>query len=182
MILKSFSLVINCFGYQNDPNGYDLFMFGIGSLVVISFLLWYYNNIPKSNFKKVDSQTERKVSRSPELILYLLITIPSIIMFVEFFNFGNLFTSFDVIALSSLATFILYLNITPEIKKLIKRPKLDNPIYKTKDILLQSNNNDANFILVENTTSTLVKTFVYFMILVLVFTPVYKLLGTGYFL
>ena len=103
--------------------------------MVISFLLWYYNNIPKSNFKETDSKAERKVLRLPKLIVYLLITIPSIIMLIEFFNFGKLFTSFDIIALSSMATFILYLNITPEIKKLIKRPKLDNPIYQTKDII-----------------------------------------------
>lgn len=171
MILKSFLLVINCFGYKNDPNAYDLFMFGLGSFAIISILLFYYSKIPKSNFKENDIQTERKISRLPKMILYLSILIPIIILLVDFFNFGNLFTSFDIIMLSSITAVILYLNITPEIKKLIKRPELDNPIYQTKDILLQSNRNDMNYTGVKETTSKWVKTVVYITIFLLVLFP-----------
>ena len=58
MILKSFIvLVINCFGYQNEPNGFDLLMFALGSFVLISFLVFYYDRIPKSNKSKTELDT-----------------------------------------------------------------------------------------------------------------------------
>ena len=91
--------VINCFGYENDPNGYDLLMFGLGSLAVISILLTYYSKIPKSNSSK---------------------------------------------------------------------DELETPIYESKDILLQSNSLEANFIIVEKTTSTFVKVFVFILIALLI--------------
>jgi hypothetical protein len=177
MILKSFLLVINCFGYKNDPNAYDLFMFGLGSFAIISILLFYYSKIPKSNFKENDIQTERKISRLPKMILYLSILIPIIILLVDFFNFGNLFTSFDIIMLSSITAFILYSNITPEIKKLIKRPELDNPIYQTKDILLQSNSTNVSFVITERTTSIWVKVIAFVLIFSIAFTPFQEFLG-----
>jgi hypothetical protein len=164
-------LVINCFGYQNDPNGFDLLMFTLGALIVISILIFYYNNIPKSNFKENEIQTDRTISRWPKLLVYLLFIVPAIIMLVEFFNFGNLFTSFDIFMLSSLAALILYLNITPEIRKIVKRPRLETPIYQTKDILLQSNSGDVNYIGVKETTSKWVKAFVYITIFLLVVFP-----------
>ncbi len=177
MILKPFLLVINCFGYQNDPNGYDLFMFGLGSFVVISILFFYYNKIPKSKFEENDMEIERKVSRLPKLILYLLIIIPSIIILVDFFNFGNLFKDFDVFMLIFLTTMVLYLNISPEIKKIVYKPQLDNPIYQTKDILLQSNSADATFVIAERKMATWVKVLVFFLILIFAFTPFQEFLG-----
>jgi hypothetical protein len=104
--------VINCFGYENDPNGYDLLMFGLGSLAVISILLTYYSKIPKSNSSK---------------------------------------------------------------------DELETPIYESKDILLQSNSLEANFIIVEKTTSTFVKVFVFILIASIAVTPLYELLGVEYF-
>lgn len=177
MILKPFLLVINCFGYQNDPNGYDLFMFGLGSFVVISILFFYYNNIPKSNFEENDMEIERKVSRLPKLIIYLLIIIPSIMILVDLFDFGNLFTVFDIFMLISLTTLILYFNISPEIKKIVYKPQLDNPIYQTKDILLQSNSAEASFVIGKKSTSTLVKVLVFVLIFSFAFTPFQEFLG-----
>jgi hypothetical protein len=92
-------------------------------------------------------------------------------LLVEFFNFGNLFTSFDILMLSSLVTLILYLNITSEIREFVKKPKLKNPIYQSKDILLQSNSKALNYFGVKETTSTWVKTLVYISILLLVLFP-----------
>ncbi len=180
MILKGylFPVIICCFGdcYRTMSGG-DLIFVTFLFAVIISFLLFYYDRIPKSNLNENEIQVERKVSRLPKLILYLSIVIPSIILLVEFFNFGNLFTGFDIIMLSSLATLVLYSNITPEMKKIIKRPNLDNPIYQTKDIILQSNAADANFVIAERTTSTWAKVLVIVLILCIAFTPFQEFLG-----
>lgn len=101
-------LVINCFGYQNDPNGFDLLMFALGSLVVISILSFYYSKIPKSN------------------------------------------TSTN---------------------------KLDNPIYQTKDILLQANSAEVNFAIPEAKTSVIVKVLAFVLILFFAFTPFQEFLA-----
>lgn len=101
----------NIFG--NPLSAYDLIIFTLGSLVVISILLLYYNRIPKST---------KQIS------------------------------------------------------------ELENPIYQSKDILLQSKIEDANYLAVEKSTSFWVKVLVYIMIGIVVFTPLYKLLGTDYFL
>ena len=93
--------------FGNYTTFFDLLMFALGSFVVISMLLLYYNKIPKSNNSK---------------------------------------------------------------------PKFDNPLYQSKDILLQSNNLDANFILAEKTASTFTKTLVYILILIVAFTPLYKII------
>ena len=90
-----------------------LLLFGIGSFVLISMLLFYYNRIPKSNSPKNELQT---------------------------------------------------------------------PIYQSKDILLQSNSSEINFVIAEKTTSTWVKIFAAIMIIIVAFTPLHELLGTGYFL
>lgn len=103
-----------CFGCPFDPSlsAYDLLMFALGSSVVISILIFYYNRIPKSG---------KQIS------------------------------------------------------------ELENPIYQSKDILLQSKMGNANYLVVEKSPSILVKGLIYAMILVVVFTPLYKLLGTEHF-
>ncbi|ARV15637.1 hypothetical protein [Polaribacter sp. SA4-12] len=45
-------IALNCFGpypFGYYPTAYDLLMFTLGSFVIISMLLFYYNRIPKSN-------------------------------------------------------------------------------------------------------------------------------------
>ncbi|MFK8059478.1 MAG: hypothetical protein AB8B78_05240 [Polaribacter sp.] len=103
---------VGCFG-DYTLSAYGLFIFSLGSFVVISILLFFYSKIPSSS---------------------------------------------------------------------ISLSKLDNSIYQSKDILLQSSINDDNLLVTESTNSNFVKSFVYIIILILIFTPVYKLLGTGYFL
>ena len=103
-------IALNClgppypFGYY--PNAYNLLMFSLGALVLISFLVFYYNKIPKSNH-----------------------TITA----------------------------------------------LDNPIYQTQDILLQSNSNNANLISTQDTTSTWAKIVVFVLITFVVIIPVDQL-------
>ena len=175
-------IALNClgpypFGYY--PTAYDLLIFGLGSLAVISLLLWYYSKIPKSNFKENDIQIEITTTRWPKLLAYLLIIIPAIILFIELFNFGNLFTHFDVFMLSSLVSLLLYLNITPEVKKIVKRKLLDNPIYQTRDILLQSSSSDDNFMITQSTTSAWVKILAFVLIAFVVIIPVDQLFGVA---
>lgn len=169
-----------CYNYWS-MSAFDLLMFGLGSFILISILLFYYSKIPKSNFIDGDNRTERKTSRLPIMLAYLLVIIPSIILSVDFFNYGNIFSMFDTIVLISITTLIVYSNITPEIKKRIKISYLNNPIYQTKDILLQSNSLNVNFIIADKTTSTWVKVIIFIMIVVISFTPLYQLLGIGYF-
>jgi len=88
--------------YSSSEHLNQLLMFTLGSFVIISMLLLYYNRIPKSN---------HPIS------------------------------------------------------------ELDNPIYETKDILLQSNSADVSFVLAEKSTSTLIKVFAFVLILLMVFTP-----------
>lgn len=99
-----------CFGGCNyfywSMSAYDLLMFGLGSFVIISFLLFYYNRIPKSN---------NPIS------------------------------------------------------------ELDNSIYQTKDILLQSSSSDANFIMTQSTTSAWVKILAFVLIAFVVIIPVDQL-------
>ena len=175
---------INCFGnyslFERGLNGMELLGFTIISLILISFLLWYYTKIPKSNFKENEIQVE-KTSRYPKLLQYLLITIPCTILFFEFFNFVNLFTILDMIMLGFLTTLMLYLSITPQIIKLVKRPKLDNPIYQSTDIILQSNSNDANFIIAKKTTSTWVRILTFILIVFVIATPFQEFLGFSFF-
>jgi hypothetical protein len=108
MIIGIKLFVINCLGYQNEPNAYDLLMFGLGSFVVISILLFYYNSISKSN----NSSRE-----------------------------------------------------------------LSNPIYRSKDILLQSNNSNVNLIITQSNTSAWVKVLVFILIAFVVIVPADKFLG-----
>ncbi|KGL62251.1 hypothetical protein [Polaribacter sp. Hel1_85] len=100
--------VINCLGYKNEPNAFDFLMFTLGSFVIISMLLLYYNRIPKSN---------HPIS------------------------------------------------------------ELDNPIYQTKDILLQSNSADVSFVISETKTSVLVKIVTFILILFLALTPFQEFLA-----
>jgi hypothetical protein len=175
-------IALNCLGpypLGYYPIAYDLLMFGVGSFVVISLLLWYYSKIPKSNFKENDIQIEIRTSRWPKLLAYLLFIIPAIILFIELFNFGNLFTYFDVFMLSSLVSLLLYLNITPEVKKIVKRKILENPIYQTRDILLQSSSSDANFMITQSTTSAWVKILTFVLIAFVVIIPVDQLFGVA---
>jgi hypothetical protein len=152
-------------------NGLELLFFAFIAIILVSGLLFYHSKIPKSNFKENEIKIERRISLWPKIVVYLLIIIPIIKLLVEFFNFGNLFTSFDIGMLSSLVTLILYLNITSEIRGFVKKPKLKNPIYQSKDILLQSNSTALNYFGVKETTSTWVKTLVYVSILLLVLFP-----------
>lgn len=62
------------------------------------------------------------------------------------------------------------------------KDELETPIYQSKDVLLQSNSLETNFIIAEKTTSTWVKGFVFILIFLVVVTPLYQLLGVEYFI
>lgn len=88
-----------------------------------------------------------------------------------------IFTVGSIVVISIL---LIYYNRIPKSTKQIS--KLENPIYQSKDILLQSKIEDANYLTTEKSTSLWVKALIYIMIGIVVFTPLYKLLGTDYFL
>lgn len=96
-----------CYSFKT-LSAYDLFIFTLGSIVIISILNFYYQRIPKSNNSINDSQ---------------------------------------------------------------------NPIYQTKDILLQSNSAEASFVIAKRSTSILVKVLVFVLIFSFVFTPFQEFLG-----
>ena len=105
-------------------------------------------------------------------------------MFSVLNHFENLVTSFDLLLIGLLlllVSLLEYLEL-PRTQKKVKENVLNNPIYHSKDVLLQSKVENANYLVVEKSQSILVKGLIYAMILVVVFTPLYKLLGTDYFL
>ena len=54
--------------------------------------------------------------------------------------------------------------------------KLSNPIYKSSDIFLESNSNDANFTIAKKTNSIFVKVIVFLLILYIITTPFQEVL------
>ena len=172
MLLDIKFLVINCFGYyDSEPNAFDLLMFALGSIVIVSMLLFYYNRIPKSNRKEDDVQVEKTISRFPKFLAYLLFIIPSTILVIEFFNFGNLFTIFDIIILSLLISLLIYSNINVDVKKNVANLKLDNPIYRSKDFILESiNHNDRLFFNKESLRASS-KIIIYSLVAIFIITP-----------
>lgn len=69
MVLKSFIfLVINCFGYQNEPNAFDLLMFAFGAFVLVSILLFYYNRISISNNPK--KEVDNPIYQTKDILLH----------------------------------------------------------------------------------------------------------------
>lgn len=100
------------YGFGYYTTFFDLLMFALGSFVLISILILYYNKIPKSNNSKSE---------------------------------------------------------------------FDNPIYLSKNTLLQTTNSESNLVLVEKTTSTYTKIIVFVMIAIVAFTPLYQLFGVEHF-
>lgn len=99
--------------------------------------------------------------------------------------FGNPLSAYDlmIFTLGSIVlilSLLFYYNRIPKSKS--SKNQLDTPIYESKDILLQSKIEDANYLAVEKSTSFWVKTLIYIMIGIVIFIPLYKLLGTDYFL
>ena len=93
--------------------------------------------------------------------------------------------SFYDLSIFALGSFILVSILLLYYHKISKsntpNSEFDNPIYQTKDIILQSNSLNASFIIAEKTTSIWIKVITFIMIFVISFTPLYQLLGTGYF-
>ncbi len=102
-------------GYREPiMTAYDLLMFSVGSFVVISFLLMYYDILSRKSNNR--NQIE-----------------------------------------------------------------LSNPIYQSSDILLQSKNNDASFVIAKKSTSTFVKIIVFILVLYILFNPLNQYLNFDYF-
>jgi hypothetical protein len=100
------------------------------------------------------------------------------IYFYQFNCFPNTYSSsehLNQLLLFALGSFViismllLYYSKIPESTHPIS--ELDNPIYQTKDILLQSNSADASFVMPETKTSVLVKIVTFILIVFLALTP-----------
>jgi hypothetical protein len=99
--------------------------------------------------------------------------------------YDELLSGYDILlfALGScivISVLLLYYSQIPENKN--SKSALDNPIYLSKDTLLQTTNSELNFILVEKTISKYAKLFVYGLIALVVFAPFYQLLGVNHFI
>ncbi|WP_439129028.1 hypothetical protein [Polaribacter sp.] len=162
--------------FTSPPNLLELFGVFIFWLPFIIILIWYYDKLTKSNFNKNKSKIISKNTSWAKIFSNLFILIPLILIIFKYINFGDLFTGFDVFILISLVTLILYLNNTSEANisskfNLSKNFSLDNPIYQTKDIILQSNSADANFIIAAKKTSTWTKILAFILIDIVAVTP-----------
>ncbi|MEE9408977.1 MAG: hypothetical protein V3V28_12980 [Polaribacter sp.] len=78
---------------------------------------------------------------------------------------------------SSILVYILLFYHNRISKSNTLKDELDNPIYQTKDILLQSNSNDSELIITKSSTSTIVKIIVFILIAFVVLIPVDQLLS-----
>ena len=70
-LLSELSNITCCFGgcnYYWSMSAYDLLIFTLGSFVLISFLLFYYNRIPKSNISHKD--IENPIFQSSDILLH----------------------------------------------------------------------------------------------------------------
>lgn len=74
---------------------------------------------------------------------------------------------------------ILYYKKIPKSK--LADNTLQNPIYESKDILLQPKNVKDSYLDLEDNVSVFTKIWLYIIIAIVCFTPLYKLLGTAYF-
>ena len=92
----------------------------------------------------------------------------------------NELSAFDL-SMFALGSFViicilnLYYNKIPRSNSSIN--ELNNPIYQSKDILLQSNSQDVSFVIAESKTSTWVKVLAFVLILCVAFTPFQEFLG-----
>lgn len=79
---------------------------------------------------------------------------------------------------------LFYYNIKPKIINVVKRQShnMNNPIYQSKDVLLQEISTEGNYLIAEKTTSTWVKAIIYIFIAIVIFTPFYELIWVEYFL
>ena len=90
----------------------------------------------------------------------------------------NELSAFDL-SMFALGSFViicilnLYYNKIPRSNSSIN--ELNNPIYQSRDILLQSKGNDINFVFAEKTTSTSVKVILFILIALVVITPIDQL-------
>ncbi|MFT6698982.1 MAG: hypothetical protein ACJAVD_000468 [Porticoccaceae bacterium] len=82
---------------------------------------------------------------------------------------------FTLGSLFFISILLLYYNKIP--KSNFSITELEHPIYKTKDIFLQSSSNDANFIITQSSTSTCVKISAFLLIAFVVIIPVDQLFG-----
>jgi len=105
--------IINCLGFENEPNAFDLLVFSIGSFILISILSLLYKKIPKSTASLIE---------------------------------------------------------------------LENPIYKSKDILLQQSNFDIDNFPIGKATSNLTRIVIFILIALVAIIPLYQLFGFEYFL
>ena len=92
--------------YDNFLLGFDILIFALGSLILISILLWYYSKIPKSNNLKNELDNpiyqsksfliesinhndellfpQKSLSISSKIIIYSLIIVLVIMPFADF--------------------------------------------------------------------------------------------------
>ena len=166
-------ILLNTIPFRPYENGLDfqaLIFYGFGSVIVVFILLIYYQMIPKS-----DLETEIKKplisSHFLSLFSYLLVLLPTTLLFINLINIGNTFKKLDMVILCCIISLLLYFNISSKSKKSLKRQNLNNPIYQYKDILLQPKHNKVGFLESDKTTSIWVKVFVYIIVTIVVFTP-----------
>ncbi|WP_189663241.1 MULTISPECIES: hypothetical protein [unclassified Polaribacter] len=99
--------------------------------------------------------------------------------------YDELLSGYDILlfALGScivISVLLLYYSQIPENKN--SKSALDKPLYQSKDVLLQSNNLEANFINTKKSASTFTKLFVFVLVFWVIFIPLYQLLGVNHFI
>lgn len=160
-----------------------LFAFFIFTIAVVSVLLNYYNLISKIN------HTLNKKSKAVNLPLFRVkLTAFSICISLILVPFEQLMEYSEALIIASLILSVLYLKYLQKGSKIIvKKEKVDHnelefPIYKSnKDVLLQSNSEEGTYLTVSETNSTIIKLVALVITVIVIVTPLFKLLGISSF-
>jgi Mn2+/Fe2+ NRAMP family transporter len=164
--------IINCLGpnHSAEPSFYDLFVFGIGAVFLCFTLIFLFNYIPAKNNKEEVEKIKLPI---------VISAIPFVIGVIFVSNsVENLFRYSELLIILSLVYLVYYLNYF-ESRNNVKKRYIK---YSLKDNIICEPIFQNYNLQIKNRISDLSRFTIIVLVVITIFTPLYKLLGTGYFL
>ena len=177
--------IINCLGplYNKTISFYDVLVFGLGSIVLISLLLFYYSKISR---KRIFKNGKEYIEAKKDYFIWVNIFVCILALFLITSSIEKIIKYSDMLILVSLGLSIFYLNYIHKgttIKRVFKQLDLKTPIYnQSKDILLQEKSINGIYLTQEKNLSIWMKLTIYLFIIIAITTPLYQLFGTQHFI
>ena len=176
--------IINCLGtyHEKTVSFYDLFIFGIGSVFVISLLLFYYSKISKN---RILNNGKEYIEVKKDYFIWANIIASIVILFFITSSIEEIIKYSDMLILVSLGLSIFYLNYIHKgttIKRIYKQLDLQRSIYsQRKDILLQEKSVSGVYLTQEKSLSVWMKLTIYMLVIIAIITPLHQLFGLSNF-